>query len=432
MFNPIQSHTLAVSGAALPTYGLDGLPVLTPVRLTGTETLGTLFKYTLLLKTPDDLAFSPSVAANVELDRLIGTEVTVSVELEGKGQFIPGLPGDTGRGNVGAGIREITGLVTSARLVREEGRSIVYELVLRPWLWLATKNRDCRLFQDMNVEEITDAVLSAYTFPVDKRLFGPSPRVPYPKRDIQRQHWESDWTFLQRLWEEWGVFYWFEHSGGKHRLVLADAMAAHRPHGEAYGTIRYEAPTGRRIDEEHIHSLSVESRLTTGRVSSVDYDYTRPRADLTTQYEDPRDTAQAHQEFYTWGNYAQPQAGAVGLSGEHNQARDEADYLAKVRMQAMRCAGLRAKGQGNLRGLATGYTFVLTHYPQKAANREYVVVSSTLDIEDIGGVSGTGQRYRCTTDFEIQPTNEAFRLSPAIDKPRAIGPESAVVTGPEG
>ncbi|MEA3118654.1 MAG: type secretion system secreted protein VgrG, partial [Paraburkholderia sp.] len=134
MFKPFQSRTLAVSGAALPTHGIEGLPVLTPVRLTGTETLGKLFEYTLLLKTPDDQAFSPSVAANVELDKLIGTEVTVSIELEGKGRFIPGLPGDTGRGNVGAGTREITGLVTSARLLREEGRAIVYEMVLRPWL----------------------------------------------------------------------------------------------------------------------------------------------------------------------------------------------------------------------------------------------------------------------------------------------------------
>ncbi|HEV3105693.1 MAG TPA: phage late control D family protein, partial [Trinickia sp.] len=380
MFKPLQSRTLAISGAALPTHGIDGLPVLTPVRLTGTETLGELFEYTLVLKTSDALAFSPSVTANINLNKLVGTEVTVSIELEGKGTFIPGMPGNTGLGNVGAGIREITGIVASARLVREEGRSIVYELTLRPWPWVATKNQRCRLFQDMNVVQVTDAVLSAYMFSVEKRLFGPAPRTPYPKRDLQRQHWESDWAFLQRLWEEWGIFYWFEYSGGHHRLVLADATAAHQPHGDAYSTIRYEAPTGQRIDEEHIHALSVESHLTTGSVASIDYDYTWPRADLTTKYEDPRDTAQARQEFYTWGDYAQPQAGAMGLSGEHNQPRSEAEYLAKVRMQAFRCVGSRAKGKGNLRGLTTGQTFVLTHYPQDAANREYVVVSSTLDI----------------------------------------------------
>lgn len=431
MFNPIQSRTLAVCGAALPTYGLDRQPILTPIRLQGTETLGELFTYTLELKTPDAYAFSPSEAANVDLDKLIGTEITVSIELEGHGRFIPGMRGDAGMENVGAETREITGIVASASLLREDGRSIVYELVLRPWLWLATKNQNCRLFQNLNVVEITDTVLSAYTFPVEKRLFSPGARTPYPKRDIQRQHWESDWTFLQRLWEEWGIFYWFEYSNGRHRLVLADATAAHKPHGDAYRTIRYEAPTGKRIDEEHIHALSVESRLTTGGVSSVDYDYTRPRADLTTKYEDPRDTAQARQEHYTWGDYAQPQAGAAGLTGEHNQPQTEARYLAKVRLEALRCTGLRAKGQGNLRGLTTGYTFVLTHFPQTAANREYVVVSSTLDIEEIGEATGTGQRFRCETDFEIQPVSEPFRLMQIIAKPRTSGPEVAVVVGPE-
>ena len=78
MFCPLQTRTLAVSGAALPT-GYDGAPILTPTRLSGCETLGELSEYTLLLKTPDALAFSPSEAANLDLDKLIGTEVSVNV-----------------------------------------------------------------------------------------------------------------------------------------------------------------------------------------------------------------------------------------------------------------------------------------------------------------------------------------------------------------
>ncbi|HEV3106776.1 MAG TPA: hypothetical protein VGZ01_13910 [Trinickia sp.] len=49
MLNPLQSRTLAVAGAALPVF--NGAPVLVPVRLSGTETLGELFEYTLELKT---------------------------------------------------------------------------------------------------------------------------------------------------------------------------------------------------------------------------------------------------------------------------------------------------------------------------------------------------------------------------------------------
>ncbi|WP_175693569.1 type VI secretion system Vgr family protein [Burkholderia ambifaria] len=422
-------RTLSVSGAALPMYG--GQSILTPVKLTGGETIGELFEYKLELKTPDALAFSQSIAANVKLDKLIGTEVTVSIQIEGKGRFIPGLAGNAGMANLGAGVREITGIVSHATIVREDGRSVVYALTLRPWLWQATKNCDCRIFQDMSVVEITDAVLSSYPFPVEKRLTTPRPNKGWPKRDIQRQHFESDWAFLQRLWEEWGIYYFFEHSEGKHRLVLCDSMGALKPLGEAYAALRYEPPTGRRLDEEHIQDFSVSHALTSGAVTSVDYDYALPRADLTVMREDPRETGLAHQERYTWGDYAQPQAGAAGLSGDHNEPRTEAEYLTLVQMEAWRCQGLRAYGKGNLRGVVTGQTFALSHYPQDAANREYAVIACKLTIEEIGEASGSGQRYRCEADFTVQPTNEPFRLLRTIAKPRMNGVEYAVVTCPE-
>ncbi|WP_175822800.1 type VI secretion system Vgr family protein [Burkholderia sp. BCC0419] len=422
-------RTLSISGGALPMYG--DRPILTPVKLTGGETLGELFEYTLELKTPDELGFSQSIAANIDLDKLIGTELTVSIQIEGVGHFIRGLAGNTGMANIGAGTREITGIISHASILREDGRSIVYAVTIRPWLWLATKNCECRIFQDMSVIEITDAVLSAYLFPVDKRLTPPRPNKTWPKRDIQRQHHESDWTFLQRLWEEWGIFYFFEHEERKHRLVLCDAITALKPHDDAYSTIRYETPNSRRIDEEHIHALSVSNALTTGAVTSVDYDYTRPRADLTVAREDPRNTGLANQEHYTWGDYAQPQAGAGGLSGARNEPRTEAEYLTLVQMEAWRCQGLRASGQGNLRGLVTGRTFVLSHYPQNAANCEYAVIAARLTIEEVGEASGSGQRYHCEADFVLQPTHEPFRLLRTIDKPRITGVEYAVVTCPE-
>ncbi|WP_322027395.1 type VI secretion system Vgr family protein [Burkholderia sp. BCC1977] len=422
-------RTLSISGAALPMYG--DRPILTAVKLTGGETLGELFEYTLEMKTPDELGFSQGIAANIDLDKLIGTELTVSIQLEGVGHFVRGLAGNTGMANIGAGTREITGIVTHASILREDGRSIVYAVTLRPWLWLATKNCDCRIFQDMSVIEITDAVLSSYLFPVDKRLTPPRPNKTWPKRDIQRQHQESDWTFLQRLWEEWGIFYFFEHDEGKHRLVLCDTIAALKPHGDAYSTIRYEAPNSRRIDEEHIHALSVSNALTTGAVTSVDYDYARPRANLTVAREDPRNTGLANQEHYTWADYAQPQAGSGGLSGAPNEPRTEAEYLTLVQMQAYRCQGIRASGQGNLRGLVAGQTFVLSHYPQRTGNCEYAVISAMLTIEEVGEASGSGQRYHCEADFVLQPTHEPFRLLCSIAKPRITGVEYAVVTCPE-
>ncbi|PAJ85520.1 type VI secretion system Vgr family protein [Burkholderia ubonensis] len=428
-----QARTLSLSGAALPTYGVDGLPVFVPVRLTGTETIGRIdaCRYLVTLRTDDAYAFSPSVTANLDLDKVVGTEVTVLIQLEGKGRFKPGLAGDAGLGHVGAGVREITALVTAARIVGEDRHSILYELELRPWLYRAMLTQDCRIFQDMSVVEITDAVLAKYPYAVDKRLAGAF-RGVYPKRDVQRQAFETDWAFLQRLWEEWGIWWWFEHDGGHHRLVLCDTMGGHHPHGVAYETLRYLPPEGKRIDEEHIHALSVTSRLTPGRVTVVDYDYTRPRANLTVTEENPRDTASADGEIYDWGDYSQPLAGASGLAGEPNDAEREARHLARVQLEAKRCAGLRANGKGNLRGLTVGRTFTLTGYPQRSANREYVVVSCALDIEEVGDRAGAGRAYRCETEFELLPANEPFRLERRVEKPSLSGPEKAIVVGPEG
>ncbi|RQZ09342.1 type VI secretion system tip protein VgrG, partial [Burkholderia sp. Bp9031] len=99
-----QARTLSISGAALPTYGMDALSVFVPVRLQGIETIGRLdaCRYLVTLRADDAYAVSPSRTADLDLDKLVGTEVTVSIQLEGKGRFISGLAGAAGLGNIGA------------------------------------------------------------------------------------------------------------------------------------------------------------------------------------------------------------------------------------------------------------------------------------------------------------------------------------------
>ena len=132
----------------------------------------------------------------------------------------------------------------------------------------------------------------------------------YPVRDLQRQHWEDDWTCFRRWCERAGLFFWFEHSNGFHRLVIADHMGAFASHGEAYKTLRY-APGDNRIDEEHIERLAFSSRQTEGKATAVDHDYMQPRmraanAPLRASEDHPRNTAEADQEFYEPANISQP------------------------------------------------------------------------------------------------------------------------------
>ena len=86
------SRTLTATSPAIPEH--LGIPALEPVRLSGREGVNSLFAYDLILKTPDALNSSASQAANYNLDDSIGREISCSIQLDGKGEYILGTVED--------------------------------------------------------------------------------------------------------------------------------------------------------------------------------------------------------------------------------------------------------------------------------------------------------------------------------------------------
>ncbi|WP_233873533.1 type VI secretion system Vgr family protein [Paraburkholderia adhaesiva] len=415
-----QPRILELSGAALPAW--RDLPLFTVSRVSGKEKLGHLYDYTVEVATLEDMMLGVREAQSlVDVDQLVGKEVTVSIAIEGRGDGFIGIA------NVGAGTRTITGLIVSARCVGADDRRAFYQFRIRPWLWLASLKIDSRIYQDKTVVEITDAILENYPYPYEKRLNGPGFGRGYPRRDYQRQAWESDFAFLNRLWQEWGISFFYEDS----TLVLVDSVGGYRKHGPAYATLRYLAPEGQRIDEEHVSQFEIARTLTTGKVSVTDYDYTRSRADLAAKDQDFQKRAFDNYEEYAWGDYSQPLAGMMGIEGEPNDAWFEGEHLACVRLEAHRAKSLRGKGKGNLRGLMTGHIFQLEGYPQKLGNAGYLVVSTHIDIRNNDTSTqapGSAAHYSCETRFTVQPANSPFRTAQKARKPR-LHSEIAVITG---
>ncbi|APA85472.1 type VI secretion system tip protein VgrG [Paraburkholderia sprentiae WSM5005] len=435
MFKTAPNRTLGLSGDALPTWGDE--PLLAPLRLRATETLGKLYRYTLDVATIDSPTLGLWQAQElVALDSLIGKVIDVSIAFDGNGLFGRQML-ETGNAAhagaaAGAGSRTISGLITGITQTGTDGRRAHYRFIVRPWLWLATKTCESRIFHDASVVDITDSILKErYHFPVLMELGAPGLCNGYPKRDYVRQMWESDFAFLTRIWREWGIYYLFDGM----TLVLCDSPGSHKQHDNAYASLRYHPRTDRQVDEEHIHKIKVSSRLTTGKVSLIDYDYTRPGERFEGEYNSYSDSSYDNLEQHRWGDYSQPLAGAAGLSGKRNDFRSEAEHLASVRVDAMRSRRLRLKGQGNLRGLTTGKTFWLNDHPQREVNAEYLVVSTTLDIRNAPqntqspGDGPSDALRQCMTDFVLQPANSFFRNRPK-KKPRCAT-ETAIVVAAE-
>jgi type VI secretion system secreted protein VgrG len=426
-------QTFSITSEAIPL--ILGSPTLEPVRLTGHEGMSGLFEYELLLKTPDALNLGASQAADFDLDAFIGREINCMIQLDGSGALIPGATGSS-TDHIGAGVRQINALITDAAMWGEEGRHIQYKLTLRPWLHLATLTTDCKIFQNKTVVQILDELLSDYSFPVDKRLFD-----TYPARDFQTQYNESDFDFFSRLCEEWGLSYHFEHAEGKHRLVLSDAMGSYKAaDSAAYREVQYHPP-GWKTDAEYVSSFVPHSHLTSGQYSTRDYDYTRPRADLSAGHKDPRPTGQARGEVYQWhaahagSHYAQPRAGTA----EANDPQGEGRLLALLRMQALRTHGERAQASGNLRGMVPGCTFKLKEHPRQKVNAEYLILDTHFVIENVAQDSQNKdaardrqQQWQVHVDFTAHPVTQPLRPIPTRAKPRTGGLHSALVVGPEG
>ena len=316
------SRTVTVSSPAMPS--LLGAPALEFRSLEGDEGLGRLFRYAIELQTPDNASLSDHVTANVPIKDLVGKEFSVVIELDGKGFGL----------GVGAGTREINGFVTSARFVGSEERRSIYEVVIEPWLVLATRTSDYKIFQNKTPLEIVREVLADYGFPVEVRV-----SHSYPQRIFQVQYGDGDFSFVSRLMEEFGIYYFFEHAGGAHRLVLVDDAGAHQPFASAaYQTIRFQAERVK-IDEEYCNHFDVTDTLASGAWVTDDFDFTRPKARLQQISRMPRKTGNNAQEMYRWpGDYADPEEGRT---------------LARIRMEEAGAAGKRANGSGNLRAMVS-------------------------------------------------------------------------------
>ncbi|EAV4386821.1 type VI secretion system tip protein VgrG [Salmonella enterica] len=382
------AHNVTVSGSAVPPGALLF------ASLDGGETLSELFSYVVQLKTPDTLNLGyVSPAANLPLKPMVGKDLCVNIELDGGGK------------------RHISGLVTAARVVGHEGRSVTYELRMEPWLKLLTHTSDYKAFQNKTVVDILDEVLAEYPYPVEKRLV-----ESYPVRTWQVQYGETDFDFLQRLMQEWGIYWWFEHSEDSHTLVLADAISAHKACPDSPLVEWHQE--GLKLDKEFIHTITANESLRTGQWVLDDFDFTKPRSLLANTVANPRETGHATYEHYEWpGDYFD---------------KSEGEMLTRIRMEAQRSPGSRVLGAGNIRTLMTGYTFTLENYPTAEVNQEYLLMQTLLFVQDNAQHSGQDQHFTFSTRFELHPTREVFRPQRTVSKPHTKGPQSAIVTSPSG
>lgn len=350
-------------------FGADKVVVS---RFNGQERISGLFHYTLELLSEDNaLAF----------DSIVGKGVTVSLHLStGDMRYFHGLCTRFSQAGTNAGIT-------------------TYHAELAPWLWMLTLTSDCRVYQNKSVPDIAKAIFGELGF----TDFKDSLTGTYDAREYCVQYRETAFQFVSRLFEEEGIFYFFEHADGKHTLVLADATSAHTAcPGQA--TTRYNAGRTDQELDDTVERVSLQGTVIPKKVTLDDYEFTTPSTDLNVSQEGSLFTTELRD--YP-GNHA---------------ATAKGETRARVLLESWEAAQKTLTGQGSARGFTAGYKFTLAGHDRTDVNGDYVLRSVSFT----AGQDGYGN------SFEALPAATLFRAPRATPRPVIPGTQTAKVVGKSG
>jgi len=362
------------------TLTIDGLPVEV-VALQGEEEVSKLFSFRLVCAasatgpTPDALL---ARAARITLDDGFGIT------------------------------RTVTGVIAEAEdELSDEGFALV-TLAVRPDVYRLSLGRDCRVFQDLDMVGIAKAILSKTKAPVRYELVR-----TYRVREYTAQYREDDWTFLSRMLDEEGIYYWFDHDGAETSLVISDdsTLAPDLP-GGARVPFAYES--GMHATSEVVEELAQEVVVTPTKFTFSSFDPQKPLLKVTATVGD------GPLEFYS-ARGGGPESPAVCAA------------RAKTMLEAANAEGNTAAGISTSVRLIPGMTLEVTDHPLSGFDGKYFIIKASYQVVQRRRVAGgeeEGTPYQCRFGAIAQAT--PFRSPFDMPKARQPGIQSGVVVGMAG
>ncbi len=336
----------------------------------------------------------------------------------------------------GAGIHGLVHRIAQG----ESGRRLTrYRLTLVPQLAYLAHHSNQRIFQHLTVPQIVARVLEEHGIlaGVGHRFdLGP---VVYPEREYCVQYDESDLHFIQRLCEEEGIHYHFQHSADGHVLVFGDDQTVF----PTLAPVAYQQDSGLVADQPVVKRFGLRLETRTSRVTRRDYDFEKPRLTMEAAFQSD---FQPDLEDYDY----------PGRFVDRNRGK----HLAQRALERHRHDYERAEGESDQPSLVSGHFLELTEHPRADWNQLWlldevlhegkqpqVLEESITSAPNLHSATpsrrrgeGWGEGKLAATEFHqgyrnhftATPWTVPFRPALRHPKPKALGSQTAVVTGPAG
>lgn len=349
-----------------------------------------------------DLSFL-SEDHSIAFDKIIGQNVSLSIYTpDGEKRHFHGL---ISRFSQGRGGGEGEG----------DSRFSHYSATMVPWLWLLTRTADSRIFQEKSVPDIIKSIFEDQGF----QDFSFRLNASYEPRNYCVQYRETDFSFISRLLEEEGIYYFFEHAKKAHTLVIADASGEHPPCPKQEEA-SCQVAAGGWLEEDVITSIEIEQQIRPGKFTLNDFNFEMPTTNLKV-------TAMAKAEQ----NLGPGEREIYDHPGEYD-VKAGGQKLVDIRMEEEEAQFAMISGSSVCRAFTSGYRFKLTnHYRSDLNDQEYVLTAIEHDATQGGYVSGDNDASY-SNSFQCMPFKVPFRPVRSTPRPVVEGVQTAIVVGPAG
>jgi type VI secretion system secreted protein VgrG len=371
-----------------------GDDVLLLRQLRGQEGISRLFHFDLELLSEDPA---------VDFTAVIGKNVTIRIQqADHTDRFLNGIVSRFSQGSSSVAAGSSPTLTT-------------YHAEVVPWLWMLTRTADCKIFQMMTAPDIIQAIFATYGL----SSFRLNLQATYPVREYSVQYRETDFNFVSRLMEQYGIFYYFEHANGTHTLVLADANAAFDP-CPGQSQARYQTTLGAtRADEDVVTGWTQEQEMRPAKYSLMDFNFETPPVNLQVNVDSvlPPPGGMAFEIYDYPGDYL---------------VQDVGNSLATVRIEEEETQSVLTSGSSNCRPFVSGYTFDLLEHPRADLNQTYILTSIQHAASQSYEAGDPGGGFSYTNQFTCVPLSIRFRPVRLTPKPVIHGLQTAIVAGVAG
>lgn len=333
--------------------------------------------------------------------------------------------------------RWFRGTCISAEFVSLMDFGAIFKAEVRSWLWFLTRRTDLRIYQNLTVVEIIQSVLEEYGFSGDLQL---QLSHTYEAREYCVQYRETDLDFIDRLMQEEGIYYYFDHEPNVEKMVLIDDMGKHVSIAEP-SDLEYRDYSMRSTHESvdpYVFSWSGQENVRSAKVVLEDYNFTTSTATLTSEN---KTTRKPHYLDEKNERYDYP---------GHFRSADLGEHRARVRMESEAVAQHIVTGVSDAVHLAVGCLFKIDKLPRtKGEPKEVLLLECVHELIQLEALYDQSMNWSEETlekiglkSDEKEPHMVRFSVMDALSLqfrapfvtpwPKVGGIHTAMVTGPGG